>query len=193
MPRRIFLFDPPDRFVAGTVGEPGHRTFFLQARRGRSLVSVVLEKVQVAALAQRLAELLDELGRRGVDVPDEVSGTTQDGEPLDEPLVEEFRVGTMVLGWDPERKLVVIEARAQTEDDEAEAEEAESDDDEDEDDVDDENGPDTVRVRLEPVATRAFIARAAQLVAAGRPPCPLCGLPLNPEGHICPRRNGRVH
>lgn len=194
MPRRIFLFDPPDRFVAGTVGEPGHRTFFLQARRGPSLVSVVVEKVQVAALAQRLAELLDELGRRGLEVPDDVPSTAQDAEPLDEPLVEEFRVGTMVLGWDPERSLVVIEARAQTEDDEGEADEAEAEDeDEDDDEVDDENGPDTVRVRLDPASTRAFIARAAQLVAAGRPPCPLCGLPLNPEGHICPRRNGRVH
>ena len=61
MPRRLFLFDPPERFVAGTVGQPGSRTFYLQARRAGQVVSVVLEKVQVAVLAERLGVLLDEL------------------------------------------------------------------------------------------------------------------------------------
>ena len=65
MPRRRYLFDPPERFVAGTVGDPGNRTFFLQAREGERVVSVALEKVQVAVLAERLGELLDELERRG--------------------------------------------------------------------------------------------------------------------------------
>ena len=65
MPRRRFIFDPPERFVAGTVGEPGDRTFFLQARDGGRVVSVVLEKVQVAVLAERLGDLLDELDSAG--------------------------------------------------------------------------------------------------------------------------------
>ena len=67
MPRRRYLFDPPERFVAGTVGQPGDRTFFLQARDGVRVVSVVLEKVQVAVLADRLGELLSELERRGIE------------------------------------------------------------------------------------------------------------------------------
>ena len=62
MPRRRYIFDPPDRFVAGTIGEPGDRTFFLQAREGSRVVSVVLEKVQVAVLAERLGALLDPQG-----------------------------------------------------------------------------------------------------------------------------------
>src|SRR6476619_7469931 len=100
MPRRRYLFDPPDRFVAGTVGEPGNRTFFLQAREGGRVVSVALEKTQVAVLADRLGELLAELERRGE--PAVVTGgtATADAAPLDEPLIEAFRAGSLTLGWD---------------------------------------------------------------------------------------------
>lgn len=183
MPRRRYLFDPPDRFVAGTVGEPGNRTFFLQARERGRVVSVVLEKVQVAVLAERLGQLLEELDRRGVVIPG--SAAAEDGEPLDEPLLEAFRAGTLTLGWDPEAERILVEARAVTEDDEEAEEDEEAlafDDDED--------GPDILRVRIAPDVARAFVERAVQVVASGRPPCPLCGQPLDPIGHICPRRNG---
>jgi uncharacterized repeat protein (TIGR03847 family) len=66
MPRRLFVFDDPDRFATGTVGQPGSRTFFLQARASGRVVSVVIEKTQVSALAERLGELLVELDRQGV-------------------------------------------------------------------------------------------------------------------------------
>ena len=210
MPRRIYDFGVPDRFVAGTVGLPGNRTFFLQARKGSALVSVVLEKVQVQVLAERLALLVAEIGRRGVQVPEALAPSDDDTAPLGEPLVEAFRVGTMTLGWDPEHEQVVIEARAQEEVDENEDEapdddDDDADDDEDEDpDEDDEpvtleiddsdpDGPDLVRVRLTPLAARAFVERSLRTVAAGRPPCPFCGQPLDPTGHICPRKNGYVH
>src|SRR5688572_6798994 len=101
MPRRRYLFDPPERFVAGTVGQPGDRTFFLQAREGPRVVSVVMEKVQVAVLAERLGELIEELERRGV--PEAVllpTEPTDDSAPLDEPLNEAFRAGSLTLGWD---------------------------------------------------------------------------------------------
>ena len=75
MPRRRYLFDPPERFVAGTVGQPGDRTFFLQARDGARVVSIVLEKVQVAVLADRLGDLLSELERRGVEAGGGPGGT----------------------------------------------------------------------------------------------------------------------
>ncbi len=211
MPRRIYDFGVPDRFVTGTVGQPGHRTFFLQARKGSALVSVVIEKVQVQVLAERVALLLAEIGRRGVQVPEALAPSDDDTAPLGEPLVEAFRVGTLTLGWDPQHGQVVIEAREQQESDEAEdadeedeadGEPEEADDEEDEEDEEpatlefddsDPEGPDLVRVRLTPLAARAFVERALRTVAAGRPPCPFCGLPLDPTGHICPRKNGYVH
>jgi len=181
--RRTFVFDLPDRFVTGTVGEPGQRTFFLQARDGRRVVSVILEKTQVAVLAERLGRLLLELDKHGIteEVPIDV-----DDSPLDEPLNEAFRAGTLTLGWDGEEERILIEAREQTDEDEdiddaIEAVEA---------DDDDEDGPDLFRVRMTANAARSFVERAFRVVRSGRPPCPLCGNPLDPAGHICPRKNG---
>lgn len=195
MARRIYDYGLPDRFVAGTVGQPGNRTFFLQARRGSGLVSVVLEKVQVQVLAERMALLLAEVARRGVRVPEALAPGDDDTAPLDEPLVEAFRVGTMTLAWDGESDEIVVEARARPEDDEDDDDEEEGDDDEEEIELadDDPDGPDLVRVRLTPTRARAFVERSLRTVAAGRPPCPVCGQPLDPTGHLCPRRNGYVH
>lgn len=165
------------------MGQPGDRTFFLQARDGSRVVSVVLEKTQVAVLAERLGSLLFELDRRGVIEAPEVAATTDSG-PLDEPLEEAFRAGTLTLGWDGSSERVLIEARAMTEGDE------EPDDEPEESADDDEDGPDLFRVRLSADAARAFVDRAIRVVQAGRLPCPLCGAPLDPAGHICPRRNG---
>ena len=169
--------------MAGTVGQPGDRTFFLQAREGPRVVSVVMEKVQVAVLADRLGELIAELERRGVPeataVPPDLG---DDSAPLDEPINEAFRAGSLTLGWDGGAEKVLVEARAQSEDGEA----IDPDDDDDEDD----DGPDLLRVRISLAAARSFVTRAARVVASGRPPCPLCGAPLDPRGHICPRRNG---
>ncbi len=202
----MFYFDPPDRFVAGTVGEPGQRTFFLQARKASQVVSVVLEKVQVQVLAERLDQLLDELEERGVTAASDAPAS--DTAPLDEPLVEAFRATTLTLGWDADAGLVLVEARAEP----MEIELAAADDDDDDDDPDqptsgldesiaasilaafesaeEEDGPDVLRVRVTAAAARSFVQRAAQVVASGRPPCPLCGQPLDAQGHICPRRNG---
>jgi uncharacterized repeat protein (TIGR03847 family) len=181
MPRQVFLFDPPERFVAGTVGEPGDRTFYLQASGGGRTVSVALEKVQVAVLSERLGELLDEVQRRlDVELP-QAAPELQDLAPLDAPIEEEFRVGALGLAWEADAGLVVVEAHAQSEEDEPEAPEPLSET---------EDGPDVLRVRISAAAARAFIERADRVVAAGRPPCPLCGLPLDPGGHICPRQNG---
>ncbi len=193
MSRRIFVFDPPDQFIAGTVGVPGDRTFYLQARRRATIVSVALEKVQVAVLAERLGALLDAVRDAGREVPEptaeraaRMAGRGIDTPRLAEPVVESFRVAAMTLAWDDARDQVVIEARAASEDGTVDLEEAEDDDDDDE-------GPDLLRVRISAGAALEFAHEAAQVVAAGRPPCPLCGQPLNPEGHICPRRNGYVN
>jgi uncharacterized repeat protein (TIGR03847 family) len=185
MTRRISNFDAPDRFVAGTVGEPGHRAFFLQARQGGSIVSVAAEKTQVAVLAANLAALLDTLAERGVEgIPADASDRTVDDEPLGEPLVEAFRVGAMTIGWDSARQMVLIQAAAITDEvDEEEASIVEAV----MADQDDADGPDLIRVRLSPADIRAFVARAARVIAGGRPLCPRCGQPLDPQGHICTR------
>jgi uncharacterized repeat protein (TIGR03847 family) len=180
--RRRYIFDPPERFVAGTVGEPGQRTFFLQARDSVRVVSVALEKVQVAVLADRLNQLLDELETRGIADAD--APPQDDSAPLDEPINEAFRAGVLTLGWDGDTERILVEAREETEEDEAALAGAEELED------DDEDGPDLFAVRITPPAARAFVERAARVVASGRPPCPLCGQPLDPGGHICPRRNG---
>ncbi len=185
MARLVYNFENPDRFVAGTVGQPGSRTFYLQARDGNRIVSVVLEKVQVALLAERLTQLLAEVRERGANVPLEPAPADLDTAPLDEPINETFRVGTMAIVWDGEDESILVEARAMSEDGEAAEDLAEPNDDDDESDV--------VRVHLSPRKALAFARRALEVVAAGRPPCPFCGQPLNPEGHICARRNGFMH
>ncbi|MGA3029303.1 MAG: DUF3090 family protein [Candidatus Limnocylindrales bacterium] len=185
MARLVYNFENPDRFIAGTVGQPGSRTFYLQARDGNRIVSVLIEKVQVTLLAERLTQLLAEVRERGADVPQEPASADVDSAPLDEPLNEAFRVGTMAIVWDGDDESIVVEARAIDEEAEDAGETAEMDEEDDESDV--------MRVHLAPVRALAFARRALEVVAAGRPPCPFCGQPLNPEGHICARRNGFMH
>jgi uncharacterized repeat protein (TIGR03847 family) len=189
MNRRVFSFDSPDRFICGAVGQPGQRTFYLQASKGEQVVSVALEKAQVAVLAERLATLLLALRQGGVAISE--SSADADAPVLSEPVVEQFRVGTLTIGWDSDRERIVIEARELT--DEDEEDEDESGEDEDEPGLvasDLVDGPDLVRVQLEPDAALAFASGAVAVVQAGRPPCPQCGAPLDPTGHFCPRRNG---
>lgn len=179
MSRVIHVFRQPERFVAGTVGEPGDRSFYLQAIEEARTVSVLLEKQQVSVLAERIGALLAEVARRfGPDESDEASGTDLD--PLTVPLEEEFRVGTMGLGWDAESRSIVVELLAVTEEEIDESVVLD----------DTEEGPDALRVFLSPVQARAFAERAEKVVSAGRPPCPLCAEPLDPEGHVCVRLNG---
>jgi uncharacterized repeat protein (TIGR03847 family) len=189
--RQVFLYDPPDRFVAGTVGLPGHRSFFLQATEGSRVTSVALEKAQVAALAERMDELLDEVVRRSggsAPVPAVAPAEVSDTAPLETPIEEEFRVGTMALAWDGEEQRMIVEAQALVElDADSEEELAEA---EERLLQDEEHGPPMLRVRMTGAQARAFAKRAIEVVNAGRPPCPLCSLPLDPEGHVCPRQNG---
>src|SRR4051794_19487722 len=175
----IHEFDPPERFVAGTVGEPGARTFFLQARSGSRLVSVALEKQQVVVLAERVDELLDEVMAAGGNqllVPAVAPAGLEDSDPLEQPIDEQFRAGTMTLSWDPTIERVVIEVFPLLESADDEQEETEPEE--------------VFLVRLEAGPARAFVRRAALVVEAGRPDCPFCGNPIDPEGHLCVRANG---
>lgn len=179
----VLEFDPPDRFVAGTVGPPGQRTFFLQASAGSRLTSVSLEKQQVSTLADRINDLLDDFA--GGDASDAITENVEDIAPLDIPIEDEFRVGTMSIGWDADRRVVILECH----------------DGQEEVEVDEQGEPtlepetpgelETVlRVVIEPARARAFARRCVKVVTAGRPPCPFCGGPLDPTGHVCPRANG---
>jgi uncharacterized repeat protein (TIGR03847 family) len=179
-------FDPPERFVAGTVGPPGQRTFFLQARSGVRVVSVSLEKQQVAALSERIDELLDQVMASGTNdqvVPAVAPVALEDSEPLEQPIEEEFRAGTMTLSWDPADERIVIEVYPFTE-------AAVVSPDQVDEDFEEPEPEELFLVRIPAAMARAFVQRAAQVVEAGRPSCPFCGHPIDPDGHLCVRANG---
>ena len=218
----VHRYDPPERFVAGTVGPPGQRTFFLQARAGNRITSVALEKQQVAVLAERVDALLDEVmrGEGGAGLVPAVAPTAlEDSGPLEQPIDEEFRAGTMTLAWDPEDGRIVIEVFPVEADQYDDGDEGDGAEDPEavtpgaleqalaetlgeslgealaevlaEEAGEDEPEPDELLlVSLPPAAARAFTKRAQSVVAAGRPPCQFCGQPLDPAGHLCPRANG---
>ncbi len=182
----VHAFDPPERFVTGTVGEPGSRTFFLQARSGTRVVSVALEKQQVAALAERVDELLDEVMGSETStavIPAVAPLGLQDTDPLEQPIDEEFRAGTMTLSWDPDDERIVIEVFPYSEAAVVSPEQVDQDFEEPEPD-------EVLLVRLEAGAARAFVQRTEQVLEAGRPSCPFCGNPIDPDGHLCVRANG---
>ncbi|WP_026239721.1 DUF3090 family protein [Parafrankia discariae] len=168
-----FVFDPPERFVVGTVGQPGDRVFFLQAAARGQLVTVGLEKTEVTALAEGLTALLGQVGQtQGITLP-AATDVEVDLAPLDAPFEEDFHLGQLTVSWDGQR--VFVEA-AGLSSGEPRVSESESD-------------VDSLRVGLSIEQTKAFIERARSIVAAGRPPCVLCGRPDGPSGHFCPRLN----
>jgi uncharacterized repeat protein (TIGR03847 family) len=189
MPQIEHLFDPPDRFVAGTVGAPGQRTFFLQARQGVHLISVALEKQQVSILGERVLELIEEVRQSGTAsaLPDFTEDLIDNG-PLDQPIDEEFRAGTITLAWHTVDERVVVEVFSvegapetpiETDEETLQAIEFEEPE-----------AHEVLIVRLTPAQALMFAARAGQVVSAGRPQCQFCGGPIDPEGHLCPRANG---
>ncbi|MEO9323845.1 DUF3090 domain-containing protein [Nocardioides sp. C4-1] len=181
----MHAFDPPERFVTGTVGEPGARTFFLQARTGTRVTSIAIEKQQVAALAERVDELLDEVmatQTSGV-VPAVAPLGLEDSAPLEQPIEEEFRAGTMTLSWDPSDERVVIEVFPYTE-------AAIVTPDQVDEDFEEPEPEEVFLVRITAATARSFVQRAEQVLEAGRPSCPFCGNPIDPDGHLCVRANG---
>jgi uncharacterized repeat protein (TIGR03847 family) len=185
----VHRYDAPDRFVAGTVGQPGERTFFLQAREGNRITSVALEKQQVSVLAEHLDRVLDEVLRRSageVDVPP-ASSKASDTDPLDAPITEEFRVGTMTIAWDPSIDRIVIELFSNVDVEEEIPRETPASTAEQPDEIE---ADEVFVVKITASYARDFVARAQALVAAGRPSCPFCLQPIDPHGHICPRANG---
>ena len=179
MSRIIYEYDPVERFVCGTVGEPGERAFFIQARTGPRLTSVSLEKLQAAALGDRVGVMLKEIKRANPLIT--YDRANQDTEPLEQPIFEEFRVGVIGLSFNTDSERVLVELQCITE---AQSEEEELAEDEEED------APDLLRVSLTLAQAESFAKRTAAVIGAGRLPCPFCGIPIDSSGHLCPRANG---
>ncbi|MBI5879843.1 MAG: DUF3090 domain-containing protein [Chloroflexi bacterium] len=165
MPQLLYDFNPVSDVVVDAIGEPGHRTFYLQGRQGRSTVTVIIEKLQAQALADGIDELLEKLG--------EPPNTSKAELSLDEPLEPLFRVAQIGLGHDERTDRLVIIAYDSPDGDEDDAE-----------------ASGAVRFWMSRDQARALAAHARIVCAGGRPTCVLCGNPIDAEGHFCPKRNG---
>lgn len=161
-----FELDAPTVFTTGTIGAPGHRVFYLQAQGDGLVVTLKLEKQQVGALAEYLSGLL-------ADLPTVDDARVPTLLELVDPVIPEWAVGTLAVAWDELNDRMVLVAEELLTEDEVEAGAA----------------PASARFRLTREQVAGFVQRARDLVAGGRPPCPLCGGPLDPEGHACPRLN----
>lgn len=162
-------FSRPERFIAGTVGEPGERAFYLQVRASSRLFSVALEKAQVQAITARLDVMITQIRKANPLISLEKFPT--DDAPLESPVDTEFQVGAMSLAWDEQRSLICIELY--------ELEEGEED-----------SAGEVAEINISLGMALAFLVRSKAVVSAGRLPCPFCGIPIDPRGHLCPRANG---
>jgi len=183
MSRLEFRHERVDRFVVGTVGVPGERSFFLQVQSTGLSNCVAIEKSQVAALSDRLDELVRELKRSQLASLDELglSGNFESRE-LEFPITEDFTVGLIGISWDGDNQRIEVEIQAYSE--------PESDLSTDFDESVESEEPDAIVAYLRIFQVRAFCKQANQVVSAGRAPCPFCGLPIDAMGHLCPRSNG---
>jgi len=165
---REIVFLEVERFVAGTVGEPGERAFYLQVRGDKKLVTMAIEKIQVQALSERVGVLLREIriSQPLISIP----GATDDSAPLDMPIDEEFTVGEIAISFDSQKQTIEIELTAILENAEEDAS--------------------SVLLSISLAQAASFVKRSNFLVAAGRTSCPFCGGPINRGGHLCPRANG---
>ena len=163
------IFTNPERCVAGTIGEPGERSFFIQARSKGRVCSVAIEKAQVQAIAQRLELIVAEV--RNSQPLISITNEPQDDAPLETPVDEEFQVGAISLAWNEETQLIVFELY-ELEDDEQD------------------NEGQVLEISFSLGMAVAFAQRSKALVNAGRLPCPFCSIPIDPRGHLCPRANG---
>jgi uncharacterized repeat protein (TIGR03847 family) len=164
-----YEFTKPERFVSGTVGEPGERAFYLQLRSNSRLFSVAVEKAQVQAISARIEVMVAEI--RKANPLMNVEKFPIDDAPLESPIDAEFQVGAMSLAWDEESKLICVEL-FELEDDEEDSE------------------GEVVELNITVAMAAAFATRSKAVVNAGRLPCPFCGIPIDPRGHLCPRANG---
>lgn len=170
-------FKDISRFTVGTVGLPGERTFYLQFKSGNIVISASLEKSQVAALSERLNYMLKEI--RLVHPLAPRPQLLRDSLPLEIPVMDEFRIGSIAIFFDEESELIQVDLR-----------EINVSEDENEEDLVQLNEVEVIRLFITASQAKTFHDRAELVIAAGRQPCPFCGFPIDPQGHLCARANG---
>lgn len=170
-------FERVDRFTVGTVGIPGERTFFLQFRSHLALISLSLEKSQVAAISERLNYMLKEI--RSIHPLSPRPQLQRDSLPLENPVMDEFRIGSIAIFYDEASEKIQIDLR-----------ELNLNSNEEEDDLPILDDVEVIRIFITPSQALIFHDRAELVITAGRQPCPFCGMPIDPQGHLCARANG---
>lgn len=170
MAQEFFDLNPVMYITADAIGPPGQRVFYLQASQGDTLVTLALEKEQVQALAISVDQMLEELEKQHPQSASEMELISQYDLVLKEPIDPAFRVGQLGLGYDEETDMLIVVAQERTADDGEEMSVA--------------------RFWATRAQMKALSAHSLQVVESGRPMCPLCGSPIDPDGHFCPRRNG---
>ena len=175
-------FKEISRFTVGTVGLPGERTFYLQLKSGHTVISASLEKSQVAALSERLSYMLKEIRLAHPLAPR--PQLVRDSLPLDMPVMDEFRIGSIAIFYDEGSQLIQIDLR------EVNLGGENLGDDESEDGLPMLDDVEVIRLFITPSQAKTFHDRAELVIAAGRQPCPFCGFPIDPQGHLCARANG---
>lgn len=169
---RIRRLDPVESFIVGTIGQPGEREFYLQAKFHGGIHSFAVDKSQVAALADRIAMLIGELKAADYRFENVVAVN------LEVPLIPEFQVGVIGIVWLPDSEQVLLDLQEISELDSTDLI------------PEDEDGPQLFKLHISADIANNFVTLARKVVSAGRLPCPFCGLPINREGHLCPRANG---
>ena len=164
-----YEFKSPDRFIVGTVGEPGERSFFIQVKKESRCLSVAVEKEQVRAIFTRLELLISEI--RKADPLEILERVQSDDAALDSPVESLFEIGAISLFWDDAMKMVCCELY-ELKDDEEESE------------------GESLAIYLSLGLAQAFCSRSKAVINASRLPCPFCAIPIDPRGHLCPRANG---
>lgn len=169
---RVRLLDPVDSFLVGTIGQPGEREFYLQAKFRNGIHSFAIDKMQVSALADRMALLIGELKAADYRFENIIPGN------FEVPLIAEFQIGVIGIIWLGTTEQVSLDLQEIVEGENNLIP------------IDESDGPALFRLLMSPDIANTFINQARKVVSAGRAPCPFCALPINKNGHLCPRANG---
>ena len=173
MAGQVVDFNPVSRITIGTIGPPGQRVFLLQASGGTTTITLKLEKEQAQILASSIIELLEDLDEKYPRSHSKFDQPLTADLMLQEPLEPTFAIGQIGLGYDQEQDFIVLVAQELQFEDDAPTQE-----------------PASVRFWGTRAQMKAMSEHALEIVKRGRPTCPLCHAPMDPEGHFCPRSNG---
>jgi len=185
MPRIELDLNPVDHITTDAIGKPGQRVFYIQATKGAETVTLIVEKVQIQTLALGVEDFLAELAQQFPHLPEASPEYDEARMRIHPPVDPLFRVGELALAYDSDQDRIVLIARELTAGEEEPAEE--------DVEAEEESQAGVVRLWCTRSQLRAMCRWGLQVAAQGRPICPYCGQPIDPEGHFCPKRNGHKH